>query len=91
MIVSVIPLLTNPTLVDPLRTTEPGLDLFDVDKVSVKPFVVADGVVVVEDTGTGNFDVKFCFDEPPTEDNDLVTGWFEANEVSCESVYSTFK
>lgn len=78
-----MPLLTSPGFVDPLRTTDAGFGLFDT--YSATPFV---DVVVVDDdeTGTGNFDAKFCFEEPPTEDSERVTGWFDANDVSCKSV-----
>lgn len=83
-----MPLLTSPGFVDPLRTTDAGFGLFDT--YSATPFV---DVVVVDDdeTGTGNFDAKFCFEEPPTEDSERVTGWFDANDVSCKSVFVCLK
>ncbi len=50
---------------------------------SATPFVVLLDDVVAGDVGTGSFDVKFCFADPPTDDSERVTGWLDANEVSC--------
>ena len=69
-------------MLDPTLATEFALCLLEI--FSTTPLVVLivdadDG----DDVGMGNFEVKFCFDEPPTDDSDRVTGWFDAKEVSC--------